>query len=46
MFAWVEPHCAGKLPEWIWNRLEARPPEPGIRRAHLLDSRPWLVETC
>jgi len=46
VFAWVEPDCANALPEWIWNRLEARPPEPGIRRAHLLDSRPWLVKTC
>jgi hypothetical protein len=46
VFGWVCPARALALPAWIWERVGARVPEPGESRAHLLDSRPWLVAPC
>jgi Nucleotidyl transferase of unknown function (DUF2204) len=46
VFAWVFPQRASDLPEWIWERLQLRRPDPAEPRAHLLDSRPWLVNAC
>jgi Nucleotidyl transferase of unknown function (DUF2204) len=46
VFAWICPHRALGLPVWIWDRLQARRPEDGEPRAHLLDSRPWLENPC
>jgi hypothetical protein len=49
VFRWISPGAAQALPMWIWNRLELRPevhlpPQPAIdlRRASLLDTRPWF----
>jgi len=46
VFAWMCPHRSRDLPVWIWERLQVRGPEDGETRAHLLDSRPWLVNPC
>jgi len=46
VFAWICPNRARDLPAWIWNRLDACRPGSGESLAHLLDSRPWLVNPC
>jgi hypothetical protein len=46
VFAWVFPRRALDLPQWIWARLRVPRPERAESRAHLLDSRRWLVNPC
>jgi hypothetical protein len=46
VFGWLCPKRARDLPPWLWERVGARAPEAGVCRAHLLDSRPWLVSPC
>jgi len=44
VFGWVCPSCAQSVPKWVWTRLNVPiPPENGLCRAKLLDSRPWLT---
>jgi Nucleotidyl transferase of unknown function (DUF2204) len=48
VFAWLAPARAAQIPDEVWGRTGARPPEPAPERhvtrarADLIDSRPWF----
>lgn len=48
LLAWMCPGTAGRLPEWLWDRVGLLPPAAGTspaaerRRVALLDSRDWF----
>lgn len=46
VFAWVCPHRARQLPEWLWSRLQLPAPANGEAKPQLLDSRPWMIPPC
>jgi Uncharacterised nucleotidyltransferase len=49
-FRWLCPERACELPRWLWSSLNLDPPDCNrssgcMRRADLLDSRPWFTPT-
>jgi hypothetical protein len=48
ILSWLTPDRAREIPEFVWDRIGLRPPQPADdphlpqTRADLLDSRPWF----